>query len=137
VSNDIKRAMRHIDPLIEERLEQEAKHGKDWPNKPNDLLTWLLEAAQGGQRDVRCMAISILLVNLAAIHTATMSFTYILYDLATHPEYVQPMREEVEAVLQGDDWTHTSISQLSKVDSFAKESLRSSVINACRFPPSI
>ncbi|KAF8335539.1 cytochrome P450 [Amanita rubescens] len=130
VSNDIKRAMRHLKPLIKERLEQEAKHGKDWPNKPNDLITWLLEAAQGEQRDIRSMAISVLLVNLAAIHTATMSFTYILYDLATHPEYVQPMREEVEAALQEGGWTHASIGKLSKVDSFVKESLRSSVIDA-------
>ncbi|KAF8321460.1 cytochrome P450 [Amanita rubescens] len=137
VSNDIKRAMRHLDPLIKERLEQEAKHGKDWPNKPNDLISWLLDASQGGQRDIRSMAINVLLVNLAAIHTVTMSFTYILYDLATHPEYVQPMREEVEAALQEDGWTHASIGKLSKVDSFVKESLRSSVVNTCRFPPSI
>ncbi|KAF8347551.1 hypothetical protein F5887DRAFT_1072549 [Amanita rubescens] len=34
MSNDIKRAIR-LDPLIKEWLEQEAKHGKDWPNKPS------------------------------------------------------------------------------------------------------
>ena len=44
------------------------------------------------------------------------------------------MREEVEAALQEDGWTYASIGKLSKVDSFIKESLRSSVMNACRPP---
>ena len=44
------------------------------------------------------------------------------------------MREEVEAALQEGGWTHASIGKLSKVDSFVKESLRSSVIDACRSP---
>jgi hypothetical protein len=44
------------------------------------------------------------------------------------------MREEIEAALQEDSWTYASIGKLSKVDSFIKESLQSSVINACRSP---
>ena len=83
--------MKHLEPLIKERLEKEARHGKDWPGKPvslslashssfpvywlgdkNDLISWLLETAQGEQRSVRNMTIRILLVNLAAIHTASM-----------------------------------------------------------------
>ncbi|KAF8702620.1 hypothetical protein AX14_014402 [Amanita brunnescens Koide BX004] len=123
VSSDIKCGMRHLEPLIKERLEQKGL-------APNDLISWLLEAAQGEQRNVRSMTIAVLLANLATIHTATMTFTYVLYDLATHPEYVQPMRDEVEAALQEDGWTHTAIGKLSKVDSFVKESLRLSVIDA-------
>ena len=45
VSNDIKRAMRYLDPLVKQRLEQEAIHGKDWPNKPvsfRQFYNWLL-----------------------------------------------------------------------------------------------
>lgn len=59
--------------------------------------------------------------------------TYILYDLATHPEYVQPMREEVEAALSDEGWTHAAINKLSKVDSFIKESLRLSIIEGCGY----
>ena len=61
----------------------------------------------------------------------SQTFTYVLYDLATHPECVQPMRDEVEAALQEDGWTQATIGKLSKVDSFVKESLRLSVIDAC------
>ncbi|KAF8621411.1 hypothetical protein AX15_007823 [Amanita polypyramis BW_CC] len=130
VSSDVKRGMRHLEPLIKERLAKEAQYGKDWPGKPNDLISWLLEAAQGEQRSIRNITIRMLLVNLAAIHTATMTFTYMLYDLATHPEFVQPMREEVESALQEEGWTHTAINKLSKLDSFVKESMRLSGIDA-------
>ena len=61
------------------------------------------------------------------------SSTYILYDLATHPEYVQPMRDEVEAVLRDEGWTYAAINKLSKVDSFIKESLRLSIISMCGY----
>ncbi|KAF8736329.1 hypothetical protein AX14_000503 [Amanita brunnescens Koide BX004] len=123
MSSDIKRAMRYLEPLIKERLEQKG-------SPPDDLISWLLDAAQEEQRNVRSTTIAILLVNLAAIHTATVTFTYVLYDLAIHPEYVQPMREEVEAVIQEDGWTQAAIDKLSKVDSFVKESLRLSVIDS-------
>ena len=34
VANGIERGLRHLGPLINERLEQEARFGKDWPDKP-------------------------------------------------------------------------------------------------------
>ncbi|KAF8687632.1 hypothetical protein AX14_003646 [Amanita brunnescens Koide BX004] len=129
VSGDVKRGMKYLEPFIKERLEQEARYGKDWSEKPDDLLSWLLEAAQGDQRSIRNVTIHILIVNHATVHTITTSSTYILYDLATHPEYVQPMRDEVEAVLRDEGWTYAAINKLSKVDSFIKESLRLSIIS--------
>ena len=44
------------------------------------------------------------------------------------------MRDEVEAALQEDGWTQAAIGKLPKVDSFVKESLRLSVIDACGCP---
>ena len=52
------------------------------------------------------------------------AFTDILYDLATHPEYVAPMRKEVEDIIKAEGWTKVSIGKMRKVDSFAKESQR-------------
>ena len=63
----------------------------------------------------------------------SQTFTYVLYDLASHPEYAQPMREEVEAVLREEGWTYAAIGKLSKVDSFIKESLRLSLIESCEY----
>lgn len=52
------------------------------------------------------------------------ALTNALYDLATHPEYAEPMRNEVVSVLQTDGWTKASMGKMRKVDSFIKESQR-------------
>ncbi|KAH0837766.1 cytochrome P450 [Lanmaoa asiatica] len=51
-------------------------------------------------------------------------FTIALYNLAASPQYVQPLREEVEAIVEKEGWSRTSLSKMRKVDSFLKESIR-------------
>ncbi len=40
------------------------------------------------------------------------------------PEYIEPLREEVEPIIAADGWTKTAITKMSKLDSFLKESTR-------------
>lgn len=47
-----------------------------------------------------------------------------VFDLLSHQEYIQPLREEVEEVLQSEGWTKSAIDQMHKIDSFVKESQR-------------
>ena len=47
-----------------------------------------------------------------------------LYSLAAMPQYLQPLRDEVEAVINEEGWTKYAMSKLYKVDSFLKESMR-------------
>lgn len=54
----------------------------------------------------------------------SQSFSHALYHLAAMPHYIQPMREEVEAVVSKEGWNKTAMTRLYKVDSFIKESLR-------------
>ncbi|KAF8697501.1 hypothetical protein AX14_001359 [Amanita brunnescens Koide BX004] len=74
----------------------------------NDVLSWLVEISKGKKR------------SLEEITTITHS----LYNLATYPEYVQPLREEVEAVIQEQGWSKASITKMTKLDSFIKETMR-------------
>jgi cytochrome P450 len=127
VPERIRRASAFIQPILEERLKMEEEFGPDWPDKPNDLITWLLEAGEGEQRSVRNIAIRTLSINFAAIHTTTMAFTNILYDLAAHPQYAEPMRQEVLEVIASDGWTKVSQGKMRRVDSFVKESQRINV----------
>ncbi|KIL65514.1 hypothetical protein M378DRAFT_162148 [Amanita muscaria Koide BX008] len=121
IPNSIKRGTKHLEPLIRERLEQVAKYGEE---RPNDIVTWMLEVTKDRQRSVRDLVIAVLLTNFAAIHTSSMSFTYVMYELATRPEYVKPLRDEIEGVIKEEGWSKDSISKLRKVDSFIKECLR-------------
>ena len=47
-----------------------------------------------------------------------------MYDLAIHPEYVAPLREEIEGFVLTDGWKKQTLMKMWKLDSFIKESLR-------------
>jgi cytochrome P450 len=53
--------------------------------------------------------------------------------LATYPEYVQPLREEIESVIQEHGWRKASVAKMTKLDSFVKETMRLSPIAACTY----
>ncbi|KIL61860.1 hypothetical protein M378DRAFT_13203 [Amanita muscaria Koide BX008] len=123
----IKRGYKHLEPLFKDRLEKEARYGKDWPGEPNDAISWLIEHSGNETSQparIRGMILRMLLINFGAIHTTTISFTYVLFELATRPEYVQPMRNEIEEVIRQEGWSKISVGKMKKVDSFIKETLR-------------
>ncbi|KAF8637691.1 hypothetical protein AX16_010766 [Volvariella volvacea WC 439] len=124
VESGIQRGIRHLGPMIKERLEQEEKYGKEWAERPNDLVSWLLDYAQPHQREERELVIRILVVNFAAIHTTTMAFTHALYDIASRPEYVESLREEIQKIVDEEGWTKAAMGKMRKLDSFIRESQR-------------
>ena len=134
VRRDIKLAQKLIVPLVEERR-KEAASGGDSYEKPNDLLQWMNDGANKSESAPSTLAAKQLLLTLASIHTTTMSVTHALYDLAAMPEYIQPLREEIEQVLQEEGgWQKGVLSKLRKMDSFLKESQRMSPPNNGKFP---
>ena len=50
--------------------------------------------------------------------------SHVLYDLAAFPEYIEPLREEVETITAVDGWTKAAMGKMRKLDSFLKESMR-------------
>ena len=50
--------------------------------------------------------------------------SHVLYDLAAFPEYIEPLREEVETITAVDGWTKAAMGKMRKLDSFLKESQR-------------
>ncbi|KAG9308978.1 cytochrome P450 [Chiua virens] len=125
----IARGARLLRPIIEERQRYLSEYGIDWDDKPNDLLSWLMEEAKGSDLTVEQLTIRILGINIAAIHTSSNSFTQALFYLAANPQYVQPLREEVERIVEKDGWTKAALVKMRKVDSFLKECLRIEGIN--------
>ncbi|KAJ6498408.1 cytochrome P450 [Mycena vitilis] len=118
------RAMGYLGPLVKERLAKEEELGPDWEGKPNDLISWLLEIAQGEERTAEDLILRILGTNMAAIHTSSMAFTHAIFDLTTYPEYLLPMREEAERVIAAEGWTKAALNSMVKIDSFLRESQR-------------
>ena len=52
------------------------------------------------------------------------SISLLLLHLAAAPEYMQLLRDEVEAAIAADGWTKAAMDKMWKVDSFLKESQR-------------
>ncbi|KAM6492377.1 Cytochrome P450 [Amanita muscaria] len=127
IPRGIERGYKHLEPFFKDRLEKEARYGKDSPEKPNDAISWLVDYSSNETSHAKCirgMILRMLLINFAALRTPTIAFTYVLFELSSRPEYVRPMREEIETIIQQEGWSKTALGKLRKVDSFIKEILR-------------
>ncbi|CCL98068.1 uncharacterized protein FIBRA_00062 [Fibroporia radiculosa] len=120
----LRRMAAYITPIIRERQRYLDIHGGDWPDKPNDFIMWMIEEARKTGKDINLIVQAVLVSNFAAIHTSSHSLTHAIYDLAHRSEYLQPLREEVRAVVAEHGWTKLAIGKMWKLDSFMRESQR-------------
>ncbi|KAF8211729.1 cytochrome P450 [Mycena galopus ATCC 62051] len=117
-------ALKFLGPMIDERLRKEDECGSDWPGRPSDLISWLIDVAEGEERTAPALTLRVLATNMAAIHNTSMTLTSALFDLTTHPEYIQPLREEAERVIAEQGWSKAALGSMHKIDSFIRESQR-------------
>lgn len=118
-----------IMPEVEKRKEraQKALEAGQKPPKTADTIGWMYEIARGREVDYVAAQLSL---TMAAIHTTTEATTQALIDICENPEIVQPMREEIIAVISENGWTKASLQKLKLMDSFLKESQRYSPMGA-------
>jgi len=120
-----------IGPTIKQRREMLDRYGSEWADKPNDYLTWTMEEDTGPlARDPGYLALRILQVNFAAIHTSSRTFTHALYTLALHPEWTSSLRDESFRIIkQEGGWTKAAMREMKMGDSFLRESARVNSLN--------
>jgi hypothetical protein len=131
--SQIQQEIEFIRPMVEERFAKMEEYGDDWDDKPNDMLMWLMSEAKGVERSVEGLARRLLLVNFAAIHTTSLAFAQVLYRLLANPEYIEPLRQEVNAVTAEEGWTKAGIDKMYKIDSFLRETQRADGFNLLPF----
>ncbi|KIJ41481.1 hypothetical protein M422DRAFT_255386 [Sphaerobolus stellatus SS14] len=117
-------ALRYLLPFIEEKKKSIKEYGKDYPGKLENFLTWIVDEARGEERSSIRLTNRILMMNFAAIHTSSMTFTQALYELAARPQYIPALREEVESVVERYGWSKMALVHMNKLDSLFKESQR-------------
>ncbi|KAJ5142256.1 uncharacterized protein N7443_006975 [Penicillium atrosanguineum] len=96
----------------------------DSPRTHADALDWIeeLSAAYNLPYDRSRGQVGL---SMAAIHTTSNLLTNIMYDLTAHPEYIQPLRDEIRTVAAEDGvFKKTSLLKLKLMDSVMKESQR-------------
>lgn len=112
-----KLARQIIVPILQAREAESAKC--------SDFLQWMIDEAQGTERDPNVIADLQLKLSFAALHTTAATPLQLLYDLCSMPEYIVPLREEMERVqAKHKEWNKQALLELDKLDSFMKESLR-------------
>ncbi|TFK88883.1 cytochrome P450 [Polyporus arcularius HHB13444] len=124
VKKTVRQTVPHLKPLLDERRAKLEEYGDDYSGKPNDMLQWILEGAiPRNYSDIQIIE-RIMLVNFAAIHTSSNSIAHALLDLAAYPDYIKPLRKEIEAIVATEGWTKAAMGKMWKVDSFLRESQR-------------
>ncbi|KAG7090080.1 hypothetical protein E1B28_011697 [Marasmius oreades] len=128
--SSLRRAVRHLTPILNERFAMEREYGRDWPDKPNDLISWLIDScAQNGEDwqkgSYEDLTLRVIATNFVAIHTTSQTFTQALFHLAANPQVVEPLREEIKTTVEREGgWSKVAMVQMRLLDSFMKESQR-------------
>ncbi|KAI0024832.1 cytochrome P450 [Xylariomycetidae sp. FL0641] len=136
------RAKQLMQPLIANMFsaDQQEKGGHDAEaGQGGAFMRWALARTRPEHRSPQRLGDNQLLLTFAAIHTTSMTSTAAVMDLATYPQYIEPLRQEIEQVIAEEGLKENSQGQvlfpkratakLKKLDSFLKESLRWSPIN--------
>ncbi|KAF7325009.1 Cytochrome P450 [Mycena kentingensis (nom. inval.)] len=120
----LRRSEAHLTKLVAERVHLEEERGNNYPGRANDLISWLLDVAEGEERTVPFLVQRVLNINLAAIHTSSTAFGNALIDLAVFPDSVDELREEAENIILEHGSSKDSVAKMHKIDSFLRESQR-------------
>ncbi|KAF8271106.1 cytochrome P450 [Lactarius quietus] len=123
--SQFRQEMEFIRPMVEDRFAKMEEFGEDWDDKPNDMLMWLMSEAKGVERSLEGLARRLLVVNFAAIHTTSnQTFANVLYRLLSNPEYIEPLRHDVQSAVAEEGWTKAGMDKMHKIDSFLRETQR-------------
>lgn len=117
------------------KLDKNAQFGSDDPSV-STLLEWMVaNAASEVEGDPKKLASRQLILTLASIHTSVMTVFYALFDLLRYPEYIEPLREEILALVKEDG--DSGVQNLSKHDLNLLEKMDSFLAESQRFHPPI
>ncbi|KAK9413738.1 putative Cytochrome P450 [Seiridium unicorne] len=91
-----------------------------------DSIEWFQQVAKGRKYNPVHVQLTL---SFVAIHTTADMLTQVMFDLAQHPEYIEPLRQEAIAVLKENGWSKMALYNLKLMDSVLKEVQRLRPIN--------
>lgn len=102
----------------------------------NDSLRWLIDTSpKKNPWSIDRLVGEVMGIWYGSVHTLSIAMTYALLDLYTRPQYIEPLRAELEAT--DLDIMKGSSEELPLLDSFLRESARLSAFESseCFIPP--
>ncbi|KZF26778.1 cytochrome P450 [Xylona heveae TC161] len=125
----IKTMRNFLFPLVEERISKYPRD-TDAAEKPLDCVQWLIDSIPKDRPwPTEKIVAKICALWFGSVHQLAMTLTFALYDLGTYPEYVDPLRKELEmhnteSELSSLKERWRAFDRLPVLDSFLKESAR-------------
>jgi len=100
---------------------------------PPDLIQLVIDGWKNGKgRTLDQQVATQIGTGRAALFTTGVTVFHLIYDLAMHPEYIQPLREEVTN-LGNVPMNRVNVAKLTKLDSFIRECQRWSKFMLSKF----
>jgi cytochrome P450 len=94
----------------------------------------MVDTAKGNDKDPKEIVHKILFLCLASMSSSTMGITHAIFDLCAMPQYLAPLREEIQTtVAEEGGWTLAAVQKMKKLDSFLKESQRVNHPGLCMY----
>ncbi|THH04634.1 hypothetical protein EW146_g10129 [Bondarzewia mesenterica] len=118
---DAREAAAYLAKIAQERLDSIDRYGRDYTDKPNDFLSWLIDETNEERREMSNLLSRLVFVNFAAILSTGLTLLRAIYDLVRHAQYIPELREEIEQVVEAEGF---ALDKMYKLDSFVRESQR-------------
>ncbi|KAL5339004.1 cytochrome P450 [Aspergillus crustosus] len=125
----LRTAVRSARPLVGKVLEARRKETKQTqkPGKKqgesNDALSWIdgVAGESGARYDP---TLTQLRLAYAAVHTTSDMMMKVIVAICEHEELIQPLRDEIVAVVKEHGWTEAALAKMVLLDSVLKETQR-------------
>ncbi|KAF4546137.1 Cytochrome p450 monooxygenase [Lasiodiplodia theobromae] len=113
-----------VAPIHKARFTEMQKPGF---KNPHDLVQHFIENAGKDKHNTSKLIEGFVILNFAGVVSTGTVLTQALFDLAAHPEYIEPLREESRSLVASEGTIRlrpASLAKLQNMDSFFKESQR-------------
>jgi hypothetical protein len=113
--------LRLVRPILEQRLKDLQDPSFE---APPDLIQLVINGAKNGEgRSLEYQVNAQIGTGRAALFTTGVTVFHLIYDLCIHPEYIEPLRQEV-LELGNVPMNRVNVAKLVKMDSFIRECQR-------------
>ncbi|OTB04077.1 hypothetical protein M426DRAFT_166785 [Hypoxylon sp. CI-4A] len=119
-----------ISPIIQRQLSGDNHTYEKPPSEQGRLIRWLLKRYKPSENSVFTPNLVFrdhYSLCFAAIHGPSFLLVQAIIDLASYPQYIAELRAEIQRETAGvpfEEWTLKTISRLTFMDAFCKESAR-------------
>ncbi|KAK5708882.1 hypothetical protein LTR17_020287 [Elasticomyces elasticus] len=115
------RSKKRCEGMVGEYIQQRLDATDSGKVERQDMLQWMIDTAPAVERTMPQLNERLLALQVAAIHTTTMTLTAAIYTLCSEPEtYLEQLRDEVKHHCP-DQVTKEGLDSLTKLDSYLRE----------------